>query len=60
MAIDQRDALVMKKDCYFLPDIKLISLECRICMNKCEIGEQIVKCIDQVENDEYHHKFETE
>lgn len=60
MATERRKPFDLKKDCHYLADLKLVSLRCRICKNKCEIGEEVIRAVDQVELDEYHRKNETE
>lgn len=60
MTTDTRKPFEVKKDCYYVPDMKIIAFKCRICREKCEMGEEIVKTIDRLELDEYHRKFETE
>lgn len=60
MGTDRRKAFDVEKDCYHFPEIKLIAFKCRICREKCEIGEEIVKTIDRFEIDEFHRKAETE
>ena len=60
MASDRRKAFTVKKDCYYVPELKLISFKCRVCLKKCELGEEIMKAVDRLELNEYHRKFETE
>jgi hypothetical protein len=58
MTIEKRKPLEVLRDCLLVHELKIISFKCRICMQKCELGEEIIRAIDKIELDEFHREMD--
>lgn len=60
MTMDRRKAFQVKRGCDVYYEFRVMAFKCRVCLEKCEIGEEVVKAIDKSELDEFHRKIDEE